>query len=111
MKMYVVCTHFMLLIRVKKTTTFNAKLLLQAIHSDSDTDSINFPVSRYILRGKNKYTGNYFFKCHRNFTYVHKLLISYLGIICNNFQEILSKSKEMAFTEMNKGSKSTFAYE
>ena len=29
----------------------------------------------------------------------------------NNFQEILSKNKEMTFTEMNKGSKSTFAYE
>ena len=34
-----------------------------------------------------------------------------LRIIFNNFQEILSKSKEMKFTKTNKGSKSTFAYE
>ena len=36
---------------------------------------------------------------------------NYLRLICNNCQEILSKRKEMAFTETNKGSKSTFAYE
>ena len=36
---------------------------------------------------------------------------NHLRIICNNFQKILSKSKEMTFTETNKGSKSTFAYE
>ena len=36
---------------------------------------------------------------------------NHLRITCNNFQEILSKSKGMTFTETNKGSKSTFAYE
>ena len=36
---------------------------------------------------------------------------NYLRIICNSFQDILSKIKEMTFTEMNKGSKSRFAYE
>ena len=36
---------------------------------------------------------------------------NHLRIICYNFQEILSKSKDMTFTETNKGSKSTFAFE
>ena len=36
---------------------------------------------------------------------------NHLRIICYNFQEIQSKRKEMTFTETNKGSKSTFAYE
>ena len=36
---------------------------------------------------------------------------NHLPIICNNLKEILSKSKEMTLTEMNKGSKSTFTYE
>ena len=29
----------------------------------------------YILRGKNKYTGSYFYICHRMFAYVHTSLI------------------------------------
>ena len=70
----------------------------------------------YILRGKNKYTGNYYFYLSRDF-YICTVIIdiivkkNHLLIICNNFQEILSKSKEMTFTKTNKGSKSTFAYE
>ena len=36
---------------------------------------------------------------------------NHLRITCNNFQEILSKSKEMTFTETNKGSISTFVYD
>ena len=68
----------------------------------------------YIPRGKNKYTGNYFLSpefCIS--TFIVDIIVKYnrLRIICNNFQEILSKSKEMTFTETNKGSKSTFAYE
>ena len=36
---------------------------------------------------------------------------NHLRIICNNFQEIVLKSKEMTFTEMNKGYKLLFACE
>ena len=54
----------------------------------------------YILRGENKYTGNYFFICQRIF-YICITIVDiivkniHLRIICNNFQEILSNSKEM----------------
>ena len=70
----------------------------------------------YILRDKNKYTGNYFFYLSPDF-YICTLICgiidknNHLYIICNNFQEILLKSKEMTFTETNKGFKSKFAYE
>ena len=65
-----------------------------------------------MLRGKNKYTGNYFFYLSPAF-YICTLIVdiivknNQLRIICNIFQEILSKSKEMTFTETNKG----FVYE
>ena len=68
-------------------------------------------ISQYILRGKNKYTGNYFFYFLLEF-YMYTLFVDiivkndHLCISFNNFhQEILSKSKEMSFTETNKESK------
>ena len=62
------------------------------------------------------YTGNYFFYFSPDLcicTQVVDIIVKnkHLHITCNNFQEILSKSKEMTFTETNKGSKSTFSYE
>ena len=69
-----------------------------------------------MLKGKNKYTGNYCFYLSPEF-YICTLIVdiivknNHLRILCNNFQEILSKSKEMTFTETNKGSKSTFTYD
>ena len=36
---------------------------------------------------------------------------NHLRIICNNFQEFVSKTKEMASTETNKGSELGFAHE
>ena len=73
-------------------------------------------MSKYILRGKIKYTGNYFLHLSPDFcicTSVFDIIVknNHLRIICNTFQEILSKSKEMTFAETNKGSISTFVYE
>ena len=69
---------------------------------------------QYILRGKIKYTGNYFFYLSLEFhicTLIIDIIVknNHLYIICKNFQEILSMTKEMTFKETNKGSKSTFA--
>ena len=69
----------------------------------------------YILRGQTKHKENYFLFVTG--FYICTLIVDIiirnndLRIICNNFQEILSMSKEMTFTETNKGYKSTFAYE
>ena len=69
-----------------------------------------------MLRVKHKYIGNYIFYSSPDFemcTLSVDIIVknNHLQIICNNFQEIVSQSKEMTFTETNKGSKSTFAYE
>ena len=69
-----------------------------------------------MLRVKHKYIGNYILYSSPDFemcTLSVDIIVknNHLHIICNNFQEIVSQSKEMTFTETNKGSKSTFAYE